>query len=60
MEAAARVEAAEDKAAVLRGIDEAGIAATPANSSFNEGVIEAGRVSILNGGRMVEIAGLGR
>ena len=60
VEAAARVEAAEDKAAVLRGIDEAGIAATPANSSFNEGVIEAGRVSILSGGRMVEIAGLGR
>ncbi len=52
---AARVEAANDKAAVLAEIDATGIAATPANSSFNEGVVEAGRLSILNGGRLVEI-----
>ena len=32
-------------------IDDAGIMATPANSSYNELVIEAGRVSIQNGGR---------
>lgn len=55
VQTAARVEAAADRAAILREIDEAGIAATPANSSFNEGVIEAGRLSILNGGRLVEI-----
>jgi len=41
--------------ALLREIDAAGIMATPANSSYNEQVIEAGRESILNGGRMVEI-----
>jgi hypothetical protein len=29
--------------------------ATPANSSYNELVVEAGRLSILNGGREVEI-----
>jgi D-galacturonate reductase len=54
-----RVEAeAADLAArqaLLREIDAAGIMATPANSSYNEQVIEAGRESILNGGRMVEI-----
>ena len=52
---AARVEAAGDRGAVLSQIDAAGIAATPANSGFNEGVIEAGRLSILNGGRLVDI-----
>jgi hypothetical protein len=40
---------------MLRQIDEAGIMATPANSSYNERVIEAGRESILNGGREVTI-----
>jgi len=40
---------------LLREIDEAGIMATPANSSYNELVIEAGRESILNGGREVKI-----
>ena len=29
--------------------------ATPANSSYNELVVEAGRMSILNGGREVAI-----
>lgn len=56
VEAARRVEASADRAATLAGIDAAGVIATPANSSFNEGVVEAGRLSILNGGRMVEIA----
>lgn len=41
--------------ALLREIDAAGIMATPANSSYNERVIEAGRESILNGGREVAI-----
>ena len=40
---------------VLREMDEAGVMATPANSSYNERVIEAGRESILNQGREVEI-----
>jgi predicted dehydrogenase len=43
------------RAAMLRRIDESGIMATPANSSYNELVIEAGRKSILDGGREVEI-----
>jgi len=43
------------RAAILREIDEAGIMATPANSSYNERVIEAGRESILNGGREVAV-----
>lgn len=51
------VESADAAArpAMLRQIDEAGIMATPANSSYNESVIEAGRESILNGGRDVAI-----
>lgn len=44
-----------DRAALLKQIDEAGVAATPANSRFNELVVEAGRLSILNGGKEVEI-----
>ena len=47
--------APESRPALLRGIDEAGIMATPANSSYNELVIEAGRASIENGGRDVAI-----
>ena len=39
----------------IKKIDSEGIVATPANSSFNELVIEAGRMSILNGGRAVTI-----
>jgi predicted dehydrogenase len=41
--------------ALLKQIDQAGIMATPANSFFNEHVVEAGRESILNGGREVVI-----
>lgn len=41
---------------ILKEIDEAGVMATPANSRFNELVIEAGRLSILNGGREAEIS----
>jgi predicted dehydrogenase len=36
---------------MLREMDQAGIMATPANSSYNELVIEAGRLSIANNGR---------
>ncbi len=40
----------------IKEINRTGIVATPANSSFNERVIEAGRESILHGGREVAIA----
>lgn len=40
---------------IIKNIDAEGILATPANSSFNELVVEAGRLSILNDGRDVEI-----
>ncbi len=43
------------RAEMLRRIDADGIMATPANSSYNELVIEAGRASILSGGREVAI-----
>ncbi len=36
---------------VLEGIDAAGVIATPANSRYNELVVEAGRLSLLNEGR---------
>lgn len=36
---------------VLEAIDKAGVMATPANSAYNELVVEAGRMSVLNGGR---------
>ena len=39
----------------LAQIDAAGVLATPANSRFNELVIEAGRQSILNDGREATI-----
>jgi predicted dehydrogenase len=40
---------------LIKRFDDDGIMATPANSSYNELVIEAGRLSILNDGREVEI-----
>ena len=55
VKAARRVnEAGDDLAArqtVIREIDGEGVLATPANSSYNELVIQAGRLSILNNGR---------
>jgi D-galacturonate reductase len=48
-------EAAEDKTAFLKSLDEVGIMATPSNSRFNEAVVEAGRESILNGAREVAV-----
>jgi D-galacturonate reductase len=41
--------------AMLREIDAAGIVATPANSGYNELVIEASRESILHGGKIVSV-----
>lgn len=50
----ARVEQCGDdlaaRQAVIKQIDDEGILATPANSAYNELVIEAGRLSILNEG----------
>ncbi len=45
----------ERRQALLVEYDRAGVMATPANSSYNELVIEAARRSILNGGSTVEI-----
>ena len=45
-----RVDAARDRKAELRAIDAEGVLATPANSRYNERVIEAARKSIMNGG----------
>ena len=53
-----RVIAAGDeiaRRALLEEIDAAGWHATPANSSYNELVVEAGRMSILNGGKRVNL-----
>ena len=48
-----RVESAapEKRRQLLNEIDQTGVMATPANSLYNELVMEAGRLSILNGGR---------
>ncbi len=40
---------------LIKEIDDEGLIATPANSAYNELVMEAGRLSILNDGREVEI-----
>ena len=40
---------------LIKQFDDEGVMATPANSSYNELVMEAGRLSILNGGKEVEI-----
>jgi predicted dehydrogenase len=45
----------DERRAYLRQLDDDGIMATPSNSSYNELVIEAGRKSILAGGREVQI-----
>jgi predicted dehydrogenase len=47
--------AREARRRALRAVDEAGIIATPVNSSVNELAMEAGRLSILNGGRPARI-----
>jgi D-galacturonate reductase len=50
-----RVEESRDRERTLREIDDEGILATPANSRYNEHVIEAARKSILNGGTTIHI-----
>jgi predicted dehydrogenase len=45
----------QERLELLNGIDRAGVVATPGNSRYNELVIEAGRLSILNRGREVAI-----
>ncbi len=45
----------EERRKLIAEMDATGIMATPANSSYNEQVLEAGRDSILNGGREVRI-----
>ncbi|HEX4593216.1 MAG TPA: Gfo/Idh/MocA family oxidoreductase [Bryobacteraceae bacterium] len=51
-----RVENAPDRQQAIRGIDREAIVATPANSSYNEQVIEAARRSIRNGGAPVSVS----
>ena len=55
---ARRVEAGHpsDRPDLLRQIDADGIVATPANSRYNERVIQAARASIADKGRLVEFA----
>jgi predicted dehydrogenase len=48
-------ESLQKRQAVIRSIDAEGVIATPANSAYNELVVEAGRMSILSGGRDVVI-----
>ena len=45
----------EKRQELIKHYDDSAVMATPKNSSYNELVIEAGRLSILNGGREVEI-----
>lgn len=45
----------EEQRTLLQEIDATGVMATPANSRYNELVTEAGRLSILNGGKEVVI-----
>jgi D-galacturonate reductase len=46
----------EARRAFIKKVDDEGVMATPRNSAFNELVMEAGRMSILSGGREVEIS----
>lgn len=50
-----KVEGAHDRPRAIQDIDREGIAATPANSHYNEQLIEAARHSILNGGVTVSV-----
>ena len=45
----------EQRQQLIKQFDNENVMATPANSSYNELVMEAGRLSILNGGKEVEI-----
>ena len=52
---AAAMEDLAERQKFIKQLDAEGIMATPTNSSYNELVIEAARMSILNNGREVEI-----
>jgi predicted dehydrogenase len=52
---ASRIGDLQQRQDLIRRLDAEGLMATPANSSYNELVIEAGRKSLLNGGREVVI-----
>jgi D-galacturonate reductase len=54
-EGLAEEDAVVKRRALLKQIDETGVMATPANSRYNELVLEAGRLSIMNDGREVMI-----
>lgn len=53
--AAAQIEAIGERQKFLKKLDDAGLVATPGNSRYNEQVIEAGRLSIQQNGREIEI-----
>ncbi len=58
VKACIRVESEPDadrRRAILKDYDETGVMATPANSRYNELVIEGARESILDGGRVVNL-----
>ncbi len=48
-------QALRERQKLIKQFDDEGIMATPVNSSYNELVMEAGRLSILNDGREVDI-----
>ena len=52
---AAGLSSVAERQKLIAQFDAEGIMATPANSAYNELVVEAGRMSILNGGREVVI-----
>ena len=52
---AAATDDLAERQKLIKRFDDEGIMATPANSSYNELVVEAGRKSILSGGREVAI-----
>jgi D-galacturonate reductase len=52
---AREMDSLEARQDFIKQLDADGIMATPANSNYNELVVEAGRLSILNGGREVQI-----
>ena len=58
IKAACKADAMQDLAErqkLIKQLDAQGLMATPANSSYNELVVEAARMSILNNGREVQI-----
>jgi len=54
-DAADEKQALANRQQLIKQFDDEGIMATPANSAYNELVVEAGRLSILNNSREVEI-----